>query len=131
MCALLQQVEALIGAHELQQKSGSPRMHDGGAPASNTVPFLQAPSSRGSLAPSSHSSSGGPAGQHSDGSSKTASPGQTGGARRSGSGSQDPGVLGEGLLQLAQRDWQLNLDALEVGQLLTLVCAWTLLHISA
>lgn len=80
------------------------------------VPFLQAQSTRGSLAPSSHSSSSGVAGQQSNSISKSTSAGQNTGGTRSGSlkpARQDS--LEDGLAQLAQRDWQLNLDALEVS----------------
>ena len=104
-----------MGTQDINQKSGPTTTDESGPPATNTVPFLQAPSSRGSLAPSSHDSSSGTAGQQSDGSSKSPAAGQTAGTRRPGS--SDParqGSLEEGLAQLAQRDWQLNLDALEV-----------------
>ena len=119
MCALLQQVEALIGAQQLEQNAGRTRIHEGCSPATSAV---QAPSSMGSVAQSSHSSGSGLAGQQSSSSSRGPPSGGSGGAMRSGSGGQSPSALKDGLAQLAQRDWELNLDALEVTRLL----AWVL-----
>ena len=115
-----------MGAQNGQQNSSGER-----APAS-MVPFLQAPCSRGLAGPNSNGSSKGASqggsgvsvkGGSGDGSGMSKKGGLAGGsaggspsAKRAGSGgSQSHDILAEGLAQLAHRDWELNLDALEVS----------------
>lgn len=120
------QVEALMGAQNGQQNSNGER-----APAS-MVPFLQAPCSSGLAGPSSNGSSkggsqggsgvsvkggsGGGSGMSNKGGSAGGCGGGSPSAKQAGSGgSQSHDILAEGLAQLAHRDWELNLDALEVS----------------
>ena len=86
------------GGHNL----GSPRRADDRAPTS-IVPFLQAPASRGL---SSGSSSGGSCGGSRRGGAPT--------AQRSAARAPPSGVPLTELPMLGLRDWELNLNALEV-----------------
>ncbi len=108
-----------MGVQDGQQNSSGASSQVERAPAS-MVPFLQAPCSRGLAGPSSNGSSkGGPGG----GSGLSDKVGPVGGlaggspsAKQAGSGgSQSPDIVAEVLAQLALRDWELNLDALEVS----------------
>lgn len=105
----LPQIEALVTSQSaLHANSGSAHSR-GDKPPASIVPYLQAPSSRGISTQSSSSRSNSTGG--------ASRPGSASGARRATpTGSQGAeATLADGLPQLAFRDWELNLDALEVS----------------